>query len=213
MSAHLELVARLEVARAHPADPLTLMEKRDDIDGGGAECSLSGHRAREQHRETRVVDLCVVVADTASQRVVAQCRRLAQARRPREMAVARHRRVHACQGVVEEQARPHDETVPHGALEGKEEGRGLDEVWRDGLEQKPPLVERLSHQSDVQSLEVPKPSVDQLAGTTRRACGEIAFLDQSDRETAAGGVESDAAPGHAAADDEHVERVVGQAGE
>ena len=75
------------------------------------------------------------------------------------------------------------------------------------LEQQAPLVQRLAHEADVETLEVAQAAVDQLAGAARRAGGEVALLDQSHRQAAAGGVEGDAAAGHAAADHQHVERL------
>ena len=81
------------------------------------------------------------------------------------------------------------------------------------LEQEAAFVKRLPHQPDIQAFEIPQPPVDQFAGAARSAGGEVALLDEGDRETAARGVESDAAPGHAAADDHDVEHLSGQAGE
>jgi hypothetical protein len=47
--------------------------------------------------------------------------------------------------------------------------------------------------------------VDQLAGPARRAGGEVTCFDQTDPQTAGGGVESRADPDDAAADDQDVE--------
>ena len=59
-------------------------------------------------------------------------------------------------------------------------------------------------------LQVAKAAVDELARTARRAGGEVPLLDECDRQPTADGVERDAATGHSAADDEHVERLLGQ---
>ena len=86
----------------------------------------------------------------------------------------------------------------------------MDQMRSDLLDQEPPFVQGLAHQLDVEGLEVTQPAVDQLAGAARGAGREIALFDQGDRQTAAGGVEGDAAAGHAATDDEHIEDVVCQ---
>ena len=145
------------------------------------------------------------------QGVGAQRRRDAQARRSREMVVARHRRVRPGQRVVDEEARPHDEAVPRGTLQGEEEGRRPDEVWGERLEQQAAFVQRLADELHVEVLEVAQASVDELARTARRAGGEVALLDERDREAPAGRVERDAAAGHPAADHEDVEGLGGQA--
>ena len=117
----------------------------------------------------------------------------------------RHRGVQAGEGVVEEQPRAHVEAVPGPVLEREQEGRRVDQMRGDLLDEEPPLVQGLAHELDVEVLEVAQPAVDQLAGAARGAGGEVALFDQGHRQAAAGGVEGDPAAGHAATDDEHVE--------
>ena len=86
----------------------------------------------------------------------------------------------------------------------------MDQVRGDLLDQQPPLVQGLAHEADVEMLEIPQATVDQLAGTARRAGGEVAAFHQSHRQAATRGVERDPAAGHAAADHQHVERLRGE---
>ena len=127
------------------------------------------------------------------------------------MAVPRHRGPEAGQRVVEQQAGAHVGAVLEAVLERQQEGRRVDEVRRQVLGEQAPLVQRLAHQPEVEPLQVPQAAVDELAGPAGRAGGEVALLDQRDREAAAGGVERHAAAGDASADDEHVEELVAQA--
>ena len=83
----------------------------------------------------------------------------------------------------------------------------MDQVRRDLLDQQAALVQRLSHELDVEVLEVAQPAVDQLAGTARSAGREVTFLEQGDRQAAAGGIQCDTTAGHAPAHDEDVERL------
>ena len=73
------------------------------------------------------------------------------------------------------------------------------------------LVERLVDEADVALLEVAQAAVDELGALRRRAAGEVVGLDEGRAQAPGGGVEGDAGAGDAAADDEHVERLGGQA--
>ena len=119
--------------------------------------------------------------------------------------MARHRGVQTRESVVEKEARAHVEALPGPVLEREQEGRGMNQMRRDLLDQEPPLVQRLANQFDVEALEVAQPAVDQLARTARGSRSEVALFDKSHRQAAAGGVEGGATACHTAADDEHVE--------
>ena len=75
------------------------------------------------------------------------------------------------------------------------------------------LEQRLADQPEVEVLQVAQPAVDELARARRRAARVVALLHQRDRVAAARGVERDPGAGDPAADDQHVERLVGQRGE
>ena len=119
--AHLELVARLAVARPSAATRSPSRRKATTLDGGRADGAVGHRRAREHHREAGVVDLGVVVADRrpSGRRRAATGRRAG--RRRATGAVPRHGRARPGEGVVEQEARAHVEPVPHAVLPG---GRG-----------------------------------------------------------------------------------------
>ena len=73
------------------------------------------------------------------------------------------------------------------------------------------LVERLVDEADVALLEVAQAAVDELGALRRRPAGEVVGLDEGGAQAAGGGVEGHPGAGDAAADDEHVERLGGQA--
>jgi hypothetical protein len=93
------------------------------------------------------------------------------------------------------------------ALEGRHQHRQrLDQMGRE-LDEQRALEQRLAHQAEVEVLQVAQAAVDQLGGTARGAGGEVGALDQGHAVAARGGVERDAGPGDATADDGEVERV------
>ena len=73
------------------------------------------------------------------------------------------------------------------------------------------LVQRLVDQAHVALLEVAQAAVDELGALRRGAAGEVVALDERRAQAPGGGVEGDAGAGDPAADDEHVERLGGQA--
>jgi hypothetical protein len=78
-------------------------------------------------------------------------------------------------------------------------------VRGERLDEQAALAQRLGDQPEVQHLQVAQPTVDELAGTARRAGGEVAGLDEPDRQPPGGGVEGGSGAHHAAADDQDVE--------
>ena len=90
------------------------------------------------------------------------------------------------------------------------ERQQLDEVRRVAA-QPLALVERLVDEADVALLQVAQAAVDELGALRRRAAGEVVALDERRAQAPRGGVEGDAGAGDAAADDEHVERLGGEA--
>jgi hypothetical protein len=88
-----------------------------------------------------------------------------------------------------------------------EERHRPDQVWRQPVEEEAALLERLSHQAEVEHLEVAEPAVDQLAAAAAGAAGQVALLHESGGQAAGDRVEGDAGADDTAADDEHVELV------
>jgi hypothetical protein len=78
------------------------------------------------------------------------------------------------------------------------------------VEQPPALEARLEDEIEVAVLEVAQPAVHESRRTARGAAREVVALDQRDRETAQGGVASDADPRDAATDHEDIESARGE---
>ena len=102
------------------------------------------------------------------------------------------------------------ETTPSRPNSGIRKGSGRDQVGRV-VEQALALGQVLVDEPELPLLEVADPAVDHLGGLRRGARGEVALLDQGGAQTPAGGIERDAGTGDPAPDDQHVERLVGQA--
>ena len=94
-------------------------------------------------------------------------------------------------------------------LQRVEERHRPGEVRGEAVEDERALAQRLPDEAEVQLLEVPQPSVDQLAGAARGARGVVARLDEADPQAAGDGVEGGAGTDDAAADDQDVELLGG----
>ena len=68
------------------------------------------------------------------------------------------------------------------------------------------VAHRLAGQAKIALRQIAKPAMHQFRGPGRGSAGEIARLDQRGPQAGAGAFEGDPRPGHAAADDERVER-------
>ena len=182
---YVELAPGLGVAHARAGHAIAVAQHVDGAHAGGGDGAVGQGGAYQRHDEARVVHLRVVIADAAAQRAVAQRRHVAQAARLGKVAVARHGRVQAGQGVVDEKPGPHVEAVPAAVLERKEERRGVHQVRSGLLEQQAALVERFAHEHEVEVLEVAQAAVDEFARAARRTRREVALLDQRDAQPAA----------------------------
>jgi hypothetical protein len=91
-------------------------------------------------------------------------------------------------------------------LQRVQEGHLLHEVRRELLQVQPAFLQGLGDEPEVEHLQVAQAAVHELAGPARRARREVARLDQTDRETAGGGVEGGAGADDSSPDDQDVER-------
>jgi len=208
---HVHLDTRFKVGDARACDPAAVVQESDDLrcrDACGAE---RGGGAREDEREAGIVDLRVVEADAAVQGVFAQARYRAQAGAAGEMTVAWHRRMESCEGVVEEQPGAEEGAVPRHPPQRHQDRHRVHQMGRDLLDQQTSLLQRLAYQLDVELLQIAQTAMDQFAGTAGRSGRPVPLLDHGDPQPAARSVKGDAAAGGAAADDEHVEEVGGEA--
>ena len=207
---HVELVAALQVAQMGAGHLAALVPELDDLHGRDAGGPVGEGRAGQGDGEAGVVHLRVVVADAAGEGVVPERGHGTQTGRVGEVPVARHRRVHAGERVVERQTGAHVQAVLHAVLQRQQERRGVDEVRRQRLDEQAPLVQRLADEREIELLEVAQAAVDELAGAAGGAGREVALLHQRDGEPPAGRVQGDAAAGDAAADHQHVEVLGGE---
>jgi hypothetical protein len=90
------------------------------------------------------------------------------------------------------------------AERGDQEGRRIDEVRRQ-VHQQLTLQQRLPHQPEVEVLQVAEPAVDHLRGAARGADRVVIALEQSDRISPRGGIQSHPGPGDPTADHDHLE--------
>ena len=93
---------------------------------------------------------------------------------------------------------------------GSRNGIGRTRCGREPGGEQAALLQRLVDQAEIELLEVAQAAVDELARARRRARGQVARLDQGDRQPAGGGVERRAGAGDAAADDDDVEALPAQ---
>ena len=114
--------------------------------------------------------------------------------------------------VVGVQPDPEDAVGPRAVERGDDERQRPDEVRRQRGQQLA-LEQRLADQPEVERLQVAQPAVDELARARGGPARVVALLDERDGVAAARRVERDAGAGDPAADDEHVERLVGERGE
>ncbi len=96
------------------------------------------------------------------------------------------------------------------ALEGCHDKRQRMHEVRRERDHQLALEQRLAHEPKVEVLQVAQPAVNELARAARCTRGEVRALQQRDAVAARGRVERDARAGDAAADDDHVELVLGQ---
>ena len=206
----LELLVGEVVLHAHAGHALAFAQEADDPrarrDGG----AVGGGGARGGERMAGVVDLGIPVLDGADQRVGLERRGDLERLALGQVAVAVQALV-AAELVVEQHPGADVDALPDPLLQRKEERHGPHQVRRDHVEQQAALAQRLVDEAELHLLEVAQTAVDQLARAARGAGGEIARLQQRDRQAAAGGVERAARPRRAAADDDDVERLLAHA--
>ena len=157
-----------------------------------------------------VVDLPVVVPQPADERVAAQRRHQPQRAGPGQVLVPRHR-ASAAHRVVHDQAATDVGPLDDVLGQRVEERDRLGQVRADLGEHQLAFVQRLADQPELEHLQVPQPTMEQLRGPGRGAGGNVTCFDQGNRETAGDRIQGGTGADHAAADDDHVERLGAQA--
>ena len=154
-------------------------------------------------------DLCVVEAPRAGEPVGLERRLGGQGRGavkvlpPRQALVERKR-------VIQLHPDPQLELVEEGRpVEREKERERVDEVGCD-TEEDLALAHVAPDETEVEELEVTKPAVDQPGRSGCGAGSEVGLLDESDLESAKGGVARDARTDDPAADNEEIDGAVAE---
>ena len=170
-------------------------------------------RARQRDREARVVELAVPVAHAAHEPARVRARQQLE-RAVRAQPLGGAQAMAAGKRVVGLEADAVEARLPP-VVGRHHEAHALRQVRGIG-EDRAALVQRLAHEADVALREVAHAAVHELSGARARALAEVVRLDENDGKAARRGVERDAEPGGAAADDRQVPRLgarLGEAGE
>ena len=158
-----------------------------------------GGGAGDRHHQPGVVDLAVVVADRAGDRVGLEVggdpgdlpAEQVPVPRHAHLVLAEHR-----QRVVQREPGADVGPLPPAVGQRVEERHRPDQVRGQPGQQQPALLQRLAHQPEVEHLEVAQPAVDELAAATAGAAGQVALLEQTGVQAAGHRVErgADARP-------------------
>ena len=123
---------------------------------------------------------------------------------PREIDRLRGREALARrQVVVDEEAEPDHPARPLSVDVRQHEAQRPHQVRRL-RHQDLALEQGLAHEPEIVALEIAKPAVNELGRARRRAFREVAHLDESDGEAAAGGIAGDGGAVDAAADHQEI---------
>ena len=141
-----------------------------------------GRGAGDRQHQPGVVDLAVVVADRARDRLGSRSR--ARSGRPavRDRCRCRGTPISAVPSiamrVVEQQPGADVRPLPPAVGQRVEERHRAHQVRRQPGEQQAALLQRLADQAEVEHLEVAQAAVDQLAAAAAGAAGQVALLQQ-----------------------------------
>ena len=157
-----------------------------------------------------IVDLAIGVLDAADERTLAQRRDALQRPGSGEVAVVRQDvgSAHGRKDVVQQDSAADVRPLPHSVLQRVEETNGAHQVRGEVSHEETALAECLHDEPEVQLLQVPQTTVDQLRRTARCSGRQVALLDHPDPQAAAGRIERTAGPRHSGADDHHIERII-----
>ena len=194
-------------SRSRTRTPVTsraCAEQPDRAGAGHHRRAEAGRGAGQGDHQPGVVDLAVVVADRAADRVLAQRREDPPGARRGSGAGAAacprpDRRTSAGERVVERRRRRRSRPAARPGAAGRSARAGgqrhqdrhrPDQVRREpGGEQARAPCSASCDQAELELLQVAQAAVDQLAGPAGGAGGEVAGLDQGHRQAPGGGVE------------------------
>jgi hypothetical protein len=214
--ANVESLARLEVVGVHTDDALADLDEALDPHTRGDVGTIERGRAREVGDVAGVIDLRVVVGETADEGARVERGHGAQHLPLGEVAVVWNpgrATAGVAEEVVEQHARANVDALEDRLGQRVEKTHRLDQVRRDALQQQPPLDERLANEPKVELFKIADAAVHQLGRPARGAARPVPRLDHADAEAARDRVERAAGTDDAATDHENVERCGAQGGE
>ena len=210
LGAHRQLAPGLQVDHPRTGHPLALPFETGDRHSVGGESPVGHRRAHQHHGVPRVVDLGVPVLHGPGQRGLLQAGRLPQRPTTAQVAVVGQPAglvAHRAHGVVEHDAGADVRALPQVMLQWVQERHRAHEVRRQALQQQATLAHRLTHQPEVEHLQVPNAAVDQLAGPAGGAASPVALIDDRGRQPARDGIQGRPGADDAAAHDQDVQLV------
>lgn len=117
----------------------------------------------------------------------------------------RRNRFRATQPVVKKDTRGDVGTLPPAFGQREQKRQRLDQMRCQRGQRQFTFIERLTHQPELQLLEVAQPAVEHLRGAARRAGGQVPRLDQRHLEPTGGSIQSASGAHYSAADHHDVE--------
>jgi len=207
-SAHLELLTGLKIVSFHANNTLANLHKTFDSNAACNVCSVEARRASESRHIAGVIDLSVVVGQTADKCVTSETRRRAQHLPAAQVTVVGHSGRTAsrvAEDVVKQHPGAYIEALDDGLRQGVEKTHGLDEVGCDALKQQPAFNERFTYESEVELFEIPDAAVHKLRRPARGSTRPVASLEHADAQAARHSVECCTRSNDSAANNKNVE--------
>ena len=197
--------AAFEIDRLDARKPAVGLEQLFDPDVIDRDGSVLDSGLSQIDRHARIVELPVMIQDTAPQLVGGQRGNrfqrafAAQIAGPAEGKAAGHQ-------VVKRQPDSVKRSFPPSIARNDE--RLVPDQMRRVAAHQPPLLERLEHQPHVALSQIANASVYELRTFARRRFGKIGLLQQSHPESARSRIDGDSQPGSAPSDHDEIPRAL-----
>ena len=135
---------------------------------------MLGGIERIEHHQTRIVRPAVGIFETVRVGLPQRCSERAMRKINR---ACRRQKLPPAEMIINEQPEPQHPQRPHVRLDRQHEPHRANDVRRDAQHHLA-LGERFAHQPEPGMFEITQPAVNELAGSRRRARGEVVLLDQ-----------------------------------
>src|SRR5664279_897722 len=205
LGVHVDLVARFEVLHPRSDNLLAVSEQPDDSRAGRNVRAVGRRGASDHHRVPGVVELALVELDGPVNRLALPAGETLQRLAPAHVLVMGRDALPRAENVVHPDSRSDVGAVDAAPFEGVDELDGPGQVRAERVQDQRPLAQCLEHQMEVELLEITQTAVHQFRGTTGRAGGHVARLDQADGQPPAGGVQGGAGADDAGSDHQDVQ--------